>query len=38
MSVRPSTAGHNQVFVMNLDGTSVRQLTDVGTNGTPRAR
>lgn len=38
MSFRPSTNGLNQIFSMNLDGTNVRQLTDVGTNGSPRAR
>ncbi len=38
MSFRPSTGGQNEIFVMNLDGTNVRQLTDVGTNGSPRAR
>ena len=38
MSSRPSTGGHNEIFVMNLDGTNVHQLTDVGTNGSPRAR
>ena len=41
MSFRPSTAGHNQVFVMNSDGSNVRQLTGVneaGVSGSPRAR
>jgi Tol biopolymer transport system component len=38
MSFRPSTSGQNEVFVMNMDGTDVRQLTDTGTNGSPRAR
>jgi len=38
MSFRPSTGGHNEIFAMNLDGTDVRQLTNVGTNGSPRAR
>jgi len=38
MSFRPSTSGQNEIFVMNADGTNVRQLTDVGTNGSPRAR
>lgn len=38
MSFRPSTGGQNQIFVMNMDGTEVRQLTDTGTNGSPRAR
>jgi TolB protein len=38
MSFRPSTAGQNEIFVMDMDGTDVRQLTDTGTNGSPRAR
>ena len=38
MSSRPSTGGQNQIFVMKSDGTDVRQLTDSGTNGSPRAR
>jgi Tol biopolymer transport system component len=38
MSSRPTTGGQNQIFVMNMDGTEVRQLTDVGTNGSPSAR
>jgi Tol biopolymer transport system component len=38
MSFRPSTGGMNQIFVMDADGTNVRQLTDVDTNGSPRAR
>ena len=38
MSFRPSTGGHNQVFVMNIDGTNVRQLTEAGVSGSPRAR
>ncbi len=38
MSFRPSTGGHNQIFVMNMDGTNVRQLTEVGVSGSPRAR
>ncbi len=38
MSSRPGTGGQNQIFVMNADGSDVRQLTDVGTNGSPRAR
>jgi Tol biopolymer transport system component len=38
MPFRPSTGGISQIFVMNLDGTDVRQLTDVGTSGSPRAR
>jgi TolB protein len=37
-SFRPSTGGLNQIFVMNMDGTDVRQLTDTGTNGSPRVR
>ena len=38
MSFRPSTGGQNEIFVMNMDGTNIRQLTDMGTNGSPRAR
>ncbi|MEO8050235.1 MAG: hypothetical protein ABI833_07435 [Acidobacteriota bacterium] len=38
MSFRPSTSGQNEIFVMNMDGTNVRQLTDTGTSGSPRAR
>lgn len=38
MSFRPITSGQNEVFVMKIDGTNVRQLTDVGANGSPRAR
>jgi TolB protein len=38
MSFRPSTNGTNQIFVMNMDGTNVRQLTNTGVNGSPRAR
>ncbi len=38
MSFRPSTAGLSQLFVMNVDGTDIRQLTETGTNGSPRAR
>lgn len=38
MSFRPSTSGQNEIFVTNMDGTDVRQLTDTGTNGSPRAR
>ncbi len=37
-SFRPSTSGQNEIFVMNMDGTNVRQLTDVGVSGSPRAR
>jgi len=37
MSSRPSTGGLNQIFVMNMDGTDVRQLTDMSKNGSPRA-
>jgi len=33
-----STAGLSQLFVMNVDGTDIRQLTETGTNGSPRAR
>jgi TolB protein len=38
MSFRPSTGGLNQIFVMNMDGTNVRQLTEFGVSGSPRAR
>lgn len=38
MSFRPSTAGQTEIFVMNADGANVRQLTDTGANGSPRAR
>ena len=38
MSFRPSTGGHNQVFVINTDGTNEQQLTSAGTSGEPRAR
>jgi len=38
MSSRPSTGGLNQIFIMTADGSDVQQLTDVGTNGSPRAR
>ena len=38
MSFRPSTGGQNEVFVMKMDGANVRQLTETGTNGSPRAR
>ena len=38
MSFRPSTGGQSEVFVMNMDGTNVRQLTNDGTSGEPRAR
>lgn len=38
MSFRPSTGGHNQVFVMNTDGSNPQQLTSTGTSGEPRAR
>jgi TolB protein len=38
MSFRPSTGGLNEIFVMNPDGSDVRQLTNVGTSGSPRAR
>jgi TolB protein len=38
MSFRPSTLGQSEIFVMNMDGTNVRQLTDMGTSGEPRAR
>jgi Tol biopolymer transport system component len=36
MSQRPSTRGVNQIFVVNRDGTDLRQLTDAGSNGSPR--
>jgi len=39
MSFRPSTSGHNEIFVMEADGSNLRQLTDNGgTSGSPRAR
>jgi Tol biopolymer transport system component len=38
MSFRPTTVGQSQIFVMDMDGTDVRQLTDTGTNGSPRVR
>jgi TolB protein len=38
MSLRPSTGGQNEIFVMDIDGTDVRQLTDTGANGSPRTR
>ena len=39
MSFRPSTLGHNEILVMNVDGSNLRQLTDnSGTSGSPRAR
>jgi Tol biopolymer transport system component len=40
MSFRPSTLGHTEIFVMNMDGTDVRQLTDDSflNNGGPSAR
>jgi len=38
MSFRPSTSGRNEIFVMAVDGSNLRQLTDVGTSGSPRAR
>jgi TolB protein len=37
-SFRPSTGGHNQVFVMNMDGTDVRQRTQAGVSASPRTR
>jgi Tol biopolymer transport system component len=33
-----SRTGQNQVYVMNADGSSVRQLTSDGISGSPRAR
>ena len=33
-----SRSGQNQIYVMNMDGTDVRPLTDTGVNGFPRAR
>jgi TolB protein len=38
MSFRPTTGGQTEIFVMNMDGTNARQLTDTGSNGSPRAR
>jgi Tol biopolymer transport system component len=38
MSFRPSTSGQNEIFVMDAGGADARQLTDMGTNGSPRAR
>jgi Tol biopolymer transport system component len=38
MSFRPSTGGQNEIFIMHADGSDVRQLTDVGANGSPRTR
>jgi Tol biopolymer transport system component len=38
MSFRPSTGGQNEIFVMNANGSNVRQLTTLGVNGSPRAR
>jgi TolB protein len=38
MSLRPSTGGVTEIFVMNMDGSDLRQLTHTGTNGSPRAR
>jgi len=37
-SFRPSTSGQSEIFVMNMDGTNVRQLTDDGVSSSPRAR
>jgi Tol biopolymer transport system component len=36
--VSSRSGGQSQIFVMNLDGTNVQQLTDVGVSGNPRAR
>jgi Tol biopolymer transport system component len=33
-----SRTGQNQIYVMNADGSDVRQLTSDGTSGSPRAR
>jgi Tol biopolymer transport system component len=38
MSFRPSTSGQTEIFVMDLEGGDLRQLTDTGSNGSPRAR
>lgn len=38
MSQRPSTRGVNQIFVVDRDGTDLRQLTDAGSSGSPRTR
>jgi len=39
MSFRPSTGGDVEIFVMNLDGTDVRRLTNSpGEDSSPRAR
>ena len=38
MSFRPSTGGVNQIFVIKMDGTNLRQLTSNGGSGSPRAR
>lgn len=38
MSFRPSTSGQNEIFVMSMDGTNVRQITNAGASGSPRAR
>jgi Tol biopolymer transport system component len=37
MSQRPKTGGVNQIFVVDRDGTDLRQLTESGANGSPRA-
>jgi len=37
MSQRPATGGINHIFVINRDATDLRQLTDTGANGSPRA-
>jgi TolB protein len=38
MSIRPSTNGQSEIFVMNANGSDVRQLTNTGVNGSPRMR
>ena len=39
MSFRPSTAGDNDLFVMNADGSGVHRLTfTIGVDGSPHVR
>jgi TolB protein len=38
MSFRPSTSGQSEIFVLNKEGGDLRQLTNTGTSGEPRAR